>query len=156
MREKIILKKYASRRLYDTANSSYVTLSQLADLIKSGHEVQVFDAKTREDVTAFILTQIILEEAKNKHTLLPAPLLHIIIRYGSSILQEFFETHLLQTINTYLELKKTFDEQIRMWLDVGMNYSEITKKTLSNISPLNPFSSQEFGREHKDLEKKEP
>ena len=74
MTDKITLKKYANRRLYDTEKSQYVTLNQVADRIRDGQQVEVLDAKTKEDVTAFILTQILLEEAKSKNVLLPAPL----------------------------------------------------------------------------------
>ena len=81
MAERVLLKKYANRRLYDTEKSVYVTLSQVSDMIKEGRQVKVIDAKTEEDVTAFILTQIIVEEAKNKNSLLPVPLLHLIIEY---------------------------------------------------------------------------
>ena len=57
-------KKYSNRRLYDTERNAYVTLSHVGDLIKQGREVEVVDASTHEDVTAFVLTQIVLEEAK--------------------------------------------------------------------------------------------
>jgi hypothetical protein len=56
MPEKVFLKRYASRRLYDTESSSYVTLGQVSDMIRGGRQVQVVDAKTDEDVTAFILS----------------------------------------------------------------------------------------------------
>jgi len=64
MAEIILLKKYANRRLYDTAQSAYVTLTEVADLIKEGNQVKVIDAKSEEDVTAFILSQIIMENAR--------------------------------------------------------------------------------------------
>jgi len=98
-REKLRLKKYGNRRLYDTARSTYVTLNQVADIIKQGTDVEVVDAKTQEDVTAFILTQIVLEQARRKNALLPVELLHLIIRYGENLLQEFFQKYLEQTIN---------------------------------------------------------
>jgi len=66
MTEPLVFKKYANRRLYDTEKSAYVTLSELGDIIRSGRRVEVRDAQTKEDVTAFILTQIILEEAKTR------------------------------------------------------------------------------------------
>ncbi len=138
----VILKKYASRRLYNPETSSYVTLNQVADLIRGGTDVQVIDAKTSEDVTAFILTQIILEEARNKNALLPVPLLHLIIRSGSKDLKEFFEKHLEQTINNYLEYKKAFDEQFNKWLNLGVNYSEIAQKTLSELSSFQALYSK--------------
>ena len=97
MSDMIVLKKYANRRLYDTQQSAYVTLSDVADIIRSGKTIKAIDAKTKEDVTAFVLTQIILDEAKNNKALLPAPLLLLIIRYGENVLHEFFENYLEQT-----------------------------------------------------------
>ena len=142
MAEKILIKKYANRRLYDTEKSTYVTLEQVAKMIREGRQVEVIDAKTREDVTAFILTQIILEAAKKRNALLPAPLLHLIIQYGGNILQEFFDNHLQQTLNNYLIYKKTVDEQFAKWLDMGMDFSAIAQKSLSDLAPFQPFGDQ--------------
>lgn len=142
MAEKILFKKYANRRLYDTEQSKYVTLTHVADMIKEGRQVEVVDAKTKEDVTAFILTQIILEEAKNKNVLLPAPLLHMIIQHGGNVLQEFFDNHLQQTIKNYLIYKKSTDEQFSKWLDMGMDFSTIAQKTMTGLSPFNSFFDQ--------------
>jgi polyhydroxyalkanoate synthesis repressor PhaR len=142
MSEKILLKKYANRRLYDTEKSKYVTLAHVAHMIKEGRQVEVVDAKTKEDVTAFILTQIILEEAKNKNALLPTPLLHLVIQHGGNVLQEFFDNHLQQTIKNYLIHKKTADEQFSKWLDMGMDFSTMAQKTMSGLSPFNPFFDQ--------------
>jgi polyhydroxyalkanoate synthesis repressor PhaR len=142
MNDNVVLKKYASRRLYNPLNSSYVTLNQVADLIRTGKDIKVLDAKTDEDVTAFILTQIIMEEAKNKNALLPVPLLHLIIRYGSTVLQEFFEKHLEDTINSYLQYKQAVDDQFSKWLNMGVNYSEMTHNALKGLSPFPGFSPQ--------------
>jgi polyhydroxyalkanoate synthesis regulator protein len=65
-------------------------------------QVEVIDAITKEDVTASILTQIVLEKAKNKNILLPVPVFNLIIQYGDNILGEFFEKYLQQMIPTYL------------------------------------------------------
>ncbi|MBN1834065.1 MAG: polyhydroxyalkanoate synthesis regulator DNA-binding domain-containing protein [Deltaproteobacteria bacterium] len=153
MQEKIMYKKYGNRRLYDTKKSAYVTLSQVADMIKAGHEAEVIDAKTKEDVTAFILTQIILEEAKKKNALLPVPLLHLIIRYGENVLQEFFNKYLQQIIQNYLEFKKAFDEQFGKWLNMSTDYSEMAQKTLADLSPFHSFFNQ-FAKKPKEPEKK--
>jgi polyhydroxyalkanoate synthesis repressor PhaR len=79
MNETLLLKKYSNRRLYDTEKSTYVTLDHVMHAIRQGRRVAVADAKSGEDVTAFILTQIILEESRKKNSLLPVPLLHLII-----------------------------------------------------------------------------
>jgi polyhydroxyalkanoate synthesis repressor PhaR len=154
MKEKILLKKYTNRRLYDTGKSMYVTLNQVAEMVKNGNEIEVVDAKTREDVTAFILTQIILEEARKKNALLPVPLLHLIIRYGENVLQEFFNKYLQQIISNYLEFKKAVDEQFSKWIDVGMDYSDIAQKTLTELSPFHSFFNQ-FSKKPSDPDNKE-
>jgi polyhydroxyalkanoate synthesis repressor PhaR len=115
----LIFKKYANRRIYDTGSSRYVTLDALAEKIRLGQEVQVIDAKTKTDVTAFILTQIVLEQAKRNNALLPTPVLHMIIRYGDNLLMEFFESYLQQIAGTYIEYKKAIDDQFKRWLDMG-------------------------------------
>ncbi|MFO7558301.1 MAG: polyhydroxyalkanoate synthesis regulator DNA-binding domain-containing protein [Desulfobacterales bacterium] len=139
MAEAILLKKYTNRRLYDTEKSRYVTLEQVADMVKSGRQVEIVDAKTKEDVTAFILTQIVLEEAKKKNILLPVPVLHLIIQYGNNILSEFFENYLQKTIQNYLEYKKAFDNQIQKWLDLGTDLSRMMPKATGDPSSFGDF-----------------
>lgn len=119
MSEAVLLKRYASRRLYNTDSSSYVTLGQVSDMIRGGKQVRVVDAKTDEDVTAFILTQIIVEEARKQNSLLPVSLLHLFIQYGQNVLSDFFEKYLELTIRNYLAHKVAFDQQFRSWLDMG-------------------------------------
>ena len=139
MEDVVLIKKYANRRLYDTRKSKYVTLAELRDLIKTGQLVKVMDVNTEEDVTAFILTQIVLEEAKRKNALLPEPLLHLIICYGDNVLSDFFEKYLQQVINNYLYQKSMFDEQFGKMLDIGMDLSGMAQKTINDMSPFKPF-----------------
>jgi len=89
---KIHLKKYSNRRLYDTEKSVYVTLIEVAEMVKQGRWVNVTDVDSGDDVTAFTLTQIVMEEAKKKNALLPVPLLHIVIRYGETIKETIIDT----------------------------------------------------------------
>lgn len=153
MAEKILLKKYANRRLYDTEKSAYVTLNQVADMIKQGRQVEVIDAKTKEDVTALILSQIILEESRKKNVLLPVPLLHLIIQYGGNVLKEFFEKYLEQTVQNYLRYKSAVDEQFRKWLDLGMDLSDMAQKSVTGLTPFQsffaPFPDSEDKKEEK-------
>ena len=142
MPNRVKLKKYANRRLYDTEKSTYVTLNQVADLIRQGRQVEVVDAKTKEDVTAFILTQIILEEAKNKKFILPIPVLHLIIQYGDNILGDFFEKYLQQMITTYVAHKNAADEPFKKWLEMGLDYSTMAQKTMTGLTPFKSFFDQ--------------
>ncbi len=136
MPDKLIIKKYNNRRLYDTEKNVYVTLNQVAKEIKQGREVEVVDAKTKEDVTAFILTQILLEEAKTKNFLLPVPILHLMIRLGDTMLSEFFEKHLPQIIENYLSLKTSMDKEFEKWLDLSLGITDQAKKSFTTLSPL--------------------
>ncbi len=136
MPEKLRLKKYANRRLYDTENSVFVSLSQVANLVKQGREIEIRDDKTGEDVTSFILTQILLEEVKKKTLMLPVSLLSLLIRYGNTVLSEFFDRYLEQTLRNYLAYKSAMDDQFQKWLELGQDYSSLTQKAMANLTPL--------------------
>jgi len=138
----IVLKKYANRRLYDTQKSTYVTLSEVADTIRQGETIKAIDAKTKEDVTALVLTQIILDKAKNNDALLPVRLLHMIIRYGENVLHDFFENYLELTFNAYLAYKSKVDEQFKTWLEVGVDFSDMTQKSMRQLNPFQAFFDQ--------------
>lgn len=82
----VIIKKYANRRLYNTSSSSYITLDDLAKMTRDGVEFQVLDAKTGNDITHSILTQIIMDEEANGEQLLPLSFLRqLISMYGNSM-----------------------------------------------------------------------
>ena len=134
MKNTILLKKYSNRRLYDTEKSRYVTIEEVSQMVKEGHEIEIIDAQTKEDVSAFVLTQIIMEEAKKKNFLLPVPVLHLIIRYGDNALGEFIEKYLHKTIQNYLKYKKAFDEQMKQWLNMGLNISDM----MTNSEEIQP------------------
>lgn len=141
MPEKILYKKYGNRRLYDTAKSSYVNLDDITRTIREGQQVQVTDVKTKEDVTSFILTQIILEESRKRNFLLPLPLLHLIIQFGENILNEFFQKYLEQVLKNYLSYRTMTDSQFKKWLDRGIDYSAINPfKQFFDIFPSPPDS----------------
>lgn len=141
------LKKYANRRLYDTEKSAYVTLDDVMEAIRRGRRIAVAEAKTGEDVTAFILTQIILEKSRQRNSLLPVSLLHLIVQYGETILSEFFESYLEQTIKNYLNYKATADEQFRTWLQLGVDLSALTEQSIATLPVFrprfNPFRADE-------------
>ncbi len=140
--KKVSLKKYPNRRLYNTENSSYVTLSDVADMIQEGRQVEVTDQKTEQDVTAFILTQVIMEQTRRNNKLLPVSLLHLIIRSGENVLQDFFENYLEQSLVNYLNYKKNMQEQFRFCLELGIDLSGMTEKTLSDLSSFPAYSAK--------------
>ncbi len=145
--EKLVYKKYGNRRLYDTEKSSYATLDDIAQVIRQGRQVQIKDAKTKEDVTSFILTQILLESSRKKNFLLSVPLLHLIIQFGGNILNEFFEKYLEQIIKNYMTYQSAADEQFKKWLDVGSGFPNMPPlKSFMDFfpkAPSSPFKDKE-------------
>jgi polyhydroxyalkanoate synthesis repressor PhaR len=133
----LLLKKYTNRRLYETEKSIYVTLDYVTDVIRRGRRIKVMDAKTGEDVTSAILTQIVLEEARKKKYLLPTPLLYLIIQYGENVLTDFFEKYLEQTIKNYLLFRNMADDQFKKWLEYGKSYSKVNPQAMTGLSPFN-------------------
>jgi polyhydroxyalkanoate synthesis repressor PhaR len=89
-----VVKKYANRRLYNTATSSYVTLEELAQMVREGEDFAVFDAKSGEDITRSVLTQIILEEDSKGRNLLPINFLRQLIGFYDDSLHAFLPRYL--------------------------------------------------------------
>lgn len=139
----LTIKKYPNRRLYNTKQSTYITLEDVSDLIKKGFQIQVIDVSTGDDVTPLVLTQIIMNKAKEDNAILPVSLLHLVIQYGESHLHDFFEKYLEKNIENYLGYRKQMDDQINTYMEMGMgmDFSSMAEKTFKNMDPLNFFSS---------------
>lgn len=84
-----IIKRYQNRKLYDTQNSTYVTLDDIGGMIRRGEDIRVIDNRTKEDLTSITLTQIIFEEEKKNKSLLPLHMLKNIIREGGDAIKDF-------------------------------------------------------------------
>jgi polyhydroxyalkanoate synthesis repressor PhaR len=137
---KILIKKYPNRRLYNTETSGYITVKDVAELIKLGNRIEVRDVSTDTDVTALVLTQIVMDKAKNNQGLLPVSLLHLVIQFGENLLHEFFDKYLEKTMESYLDYRKSMDDQVNTYLNMGMGFSSLTEKTLKDIEKLNVFN----------------
>jgi polyhydroxyalkanoate synthesis repressor PhaR len=97
-----LIKRYGSRKLYDTEESRYVSLEELAGWIRHGQEIRVVDNKTQDDVTSQTLTQIISEEGRRGTALLPNELLHDLIRMGSEAVSSGVE-HLQTSVDRLVQ-----------------------------------------------------
>lgn len=108
-----VIKKYANRRLYNTGTSSYVTLDDLAVMVKKGEEFSVQDAKTGEDITHSVLTQIIFEqESKTGNTLLPISFLRQLISYYGDQMQMVVPSYLEQSMAAFSSQQEQMREQL--------------------------------------------
>ncbi len=96
----VTIKKYANRRLYNTATSSYVTLDSLAQMVKDGEEFSVFDAKSGDDITRSVLTQIIFEEEAKGENLLPINFLRQLIGFYGNGMQSFVPSYLEMSLES--------------------------------------------------------
>jgi polyhydroxyalkanoate synthesis repressor PhaR len=109
----IIIKKYANRRLYNTGTSTYVTLEDLAEMVKKGEEFTVQDAKTGEDITHNILTQIIYElENKDSQYMLPISFLRQLIAFYGDQMQMVLPTYLEQSMAAFAKEQERMREQM--------------------------------------------
>jgi polyhydroxyalkanoate synthesis repressor PhaR len=111
--EPIVIKKYANRRLYNTGTSTYVTLEDLAAMVKKGEDFVVYDAKTSEDITRSVLTQIIFEqENKAGQNLLPATFLRQLIRFYGDSMQMLVPRYLEVSIDSLTREQEKFRQQM--------------------------------------------
>lgn len=97
------IKKYANRRLYNTATSAYITLDDLAEMIKLGQEFVVHDAKTNDDITRHVLTQIILEKESGSESLLPTAFLRGLIKFYDNKSHDALSNYLDVTMQAFMQ-----------------------------------------------------
>ena len=109
-----IVKKYANRRLYDTGRSSYVTLEDLAEMVREGFDFKVIDAKTEKDLTQSVLTQIIVEQESKEDgvNLLPQAFLKEIIKFYGGNMEAFVPTYLEQAMQNFVQSQDKMREQM--------------------------------------------
>ena len=116
----VVIKKYANRRLYNTATSSYVTLDHLSQMVKDKTDFVVYDAKTGEDITRSVLTQIIVEEeSKGGQTLLPIPFLRQLISFYGDSLQGVVPQYLEMSMSQFARNQ----EQMRKYLQNAFGFN---------------------------------
>src|SRR6478736_8077331 len=109
--ERVVIKKYANRRLYNTASSSYVTLEHLSEMVKKGVDFVVYDAKTNEDITRPVLTQIIFEEESRGQNLLPIQFLRQLIRFYGDSMQALVPSYLELSLDSFTRQQEQFRGQ---------------------------------------------
>ncbi len=109
---RVVIKKYANRRLYNTASSSYVTLEHLSEMVKEGVDFVVFDAKTNEDITRSVLTQIIFDEESRGQNLLPIQFLRQLIGFYGNSMQAFLPSYLELSLDSFTRQQERMRTQM--------------------------------------------
>lgn len=142
----VVIKKYANRRLYDTGRSSYVTLDDLAQMIKDGYEFNVYDAKNGEDLTRQVLTQIIVEqESKGAGNLLPINFLRQLIGFYGDNMSPVIPNYLEQTFSMFTKQQEQFREQMKKSMGgntSGANNAANQFGNFFNVQNLEELSKQ--------------
>jgi polyhydroxyalkanoate synthesis repressor PhaR len=130
-RPPVVVKKYANRRLYNTESSSYITLDTLADMVRIGRDFVVYDAKTSEDITRGVLTQIIVEEEGKGRAMLPTGFLRQIIGFYGDSMQNLVPKYLENAMTNFARQQ----EQMR----------QAMQQTMGNFFP---FGMEEVSRQN--------
>ena len=143
----VVVKKYANRRLYNTATSSYVTLDDLATMIKQGGDFVVYDAKTGEDLTRSVLTQIIVEQEQKGQNLLPISFLRQLIGFYGDNMQFLVPGYLEQAMLAFARNQEQMRSSMRatfgmfpfgQFEEMGKQNMAIFERALRLLSPYAP------------------
>jgi polyhydroxyalkanoate synthesis repressor PhaR len=127
------IKKYANRRLYNTGTSTYVTLEDLASMVKDGEDFLVYDAKTGDDITRSVLAQIIFEqENKAGQNLLPTTFLRQLIRFYGDSMQMVVPKYLEQSIDTLTREQEKFRKQLTSTF-IGTPFAPLEEQVRRNM-----------------------
>lgn len=150
----IIVKKYANRRLYNTAKSAYVTLDDLAAMVKEEEEFVVRDAKTGEDLTRQVLTQIILEQEARGGNLLPLNFLRKLISYYDHSMGGVLPSYLEASLESFQRNQEHLQQQFQSAFDTPMKqFEEITRQNMAMferaMTAFTPYSGSRDGAEPK-------
>jgi polyhydroxyalkanoate synthesis repressor PhaR len=142
----VVIKKYANRRLYNTQTSSYVTLDHLALMVKEGTEFEVQDARSGDDITRSVLTQIIFEEEAKGQNLLPIKFLRQLIRFYGDSLQAFVPGYLDMSMESFTKNQGAMRDKLAEALGGGNQMVEnltrqnlaIFERAMQMFLPFNP------------------
>ena len=126
----LIIKRYGNRRLYNTETQTYVNYEDLTKLVRDGQDIKVIDSTTKEDVTKAVLIQLILEEEKDKKSILPTPFLFQLLRSREESMQDFFTNHLSASFEAYLKTKEEFNNRFRTMLEMASAAPQMWEKLI--------------------------
>ncbi len=132
----ITIKKYANRRLYNTASSSYVTLDHLCQMVKDGFDFVVYDAKTGEDITRSVLTQIIVEEESKGQNLLPIPFLRQLIGFYGDNMQWMVPRYLEYSMQSFAKNQERMHEYFQNTLGGMFPFGRLEEMGKQNLVML--------------------
>jgi polyhydroxyalkanoate synthesis repressor PhaR len=141
--KRLEIKKYPNRRYYDATHSRHLTLEEIRSLIQQGYDVRVIDAKTSADITAQLLTQIILELDTPKLDSLPVPLLIRLIRMNDQLVKDFIEKYFNQALKSFFDYQNQLEQQIRQAHGLSSTFPSVSAWTKAMFEPFaNAFAAE--------------
>src|SRR6266576_1203391 len=134
--KKLEIKKYPNRRYYDATHSRHLTLEEIRSLIQQDYDIVVTDAKTGADITAQVLTQIILDLETAKLDSFPVPLLVRLIRMNDQLVKDFIEKYFNQALGSFLNYQQQVEEQIRHSHGLPAAIPSVSAWTKAMLGPI--------------------
>jgi polyhydroxyalkanoate synthesis repressor PhaR len=128
-----VIKRYQNRKLYDTEASVYVTLDDIARMIKEGEDLKVVDNRTKKDLTSVTLTQIVFEEEKKQQSILPLAALKRIIASGGESITEFIDRHIVPGLNSFSHARREMEKYVNRLIKRGKIDPEEGRRMLSDL-----------------------
>jgi polyhydroxyalkanoate synthesis repressor PhaR len=133
---KLVIIKYPNRRYYDNTHSRHLKLDEIRSLIQQGYDISVSDGKTGADITAQLLTQIILELETKKLDSFPVPLLVRLIRMNDQVVKDFIEKYFNQALKSFLDYQRQLEEEIRRAHGLPASLPSVSAWTEAMIKPF--------------------
>lgn len=130
----VTIKKYANRRLYNTSTSSYVTLDNLAQMVKDGDDFVVYDAKSGDDITKSVLTQIIFDEEAKGQNLLPIQFLRQLIGYYDDNMKVFVPSYLEMSMESFARSQDELKSRLKDAFDPDATFKNFEEQIKSNMA----------------------
>jgi polyhydroxyalkanoate synthesis repressor PhaR len=159
----VIVKKYANRRLYNTESSSYITLDNLAEMVRKDRDFVVYDAKSGEDITRSVLTQIIVEEEGKGNAMLPTNFLRQLIGFYGNNMQSAVPRYLEQAMSSFARQQESVREAVQKTLgpflppgveDIGRKNMAMMERAMTLFTPFTrpgeEQTSDDIAKEYQD------
>ncbi len=146
-----IIKRYANRKLYDTETKQYITLDEIADLVRAGVDLQVIDNTTGDDLTALTLSQIILEQEKKQRNFLPSSVLSALVGAGGKSISSLRE-QLEAPLDLFKQVDQEIEQRIQALIQRGELAEEHGRRLREQLLTRKPFGADETAIDDEQIE----
>jgi polyhydroxyalkanoate synthesis repressor PhaR len=136
--KRLRIRKYSNRRYYESTRSQHMTLEEIYAAIRDGYEIEVTDSKSGQDITAKVLTQMIIELDPPKLGVFPVPLLHRLLRANEQLVNDFTQKYFSQALDAFLDSQKKFEQSLRTAMGLKASTPTVADWTRMMWGPFAP------------------